>query len=197
MATKAEQRRADLRVRLVDAAERRIARDGAGALRARDLATDVGCAVGAIYNAIEDLNAIIMAVNLRTFSALEASVSASLDGTDGQSPAQRLIVMSHAYLQFAQEHTQLWRALFDLQMTASGPVPDWYREALADLFRHIAGPLSERFPEKTEAELNLLVRGLFSSVHGIVLLGLEDRISGVPPEQIGVMISEVLGRVAD
>ena len=70
MTTKAQQRRADLREKLVEAAEQRIDRDGAAALRARDLAKDAGCAVGAIYTAYDDLNALIMAVNGRTFKKL-------------------------------------------------------------------------------------------------------------------------------
>ena len=70
MTTKADLRKADLRLKLVAAAEVRIARDGAGALRARDLAKDADCAVGAIYNAFDDLNAIIVAVNGQTFRRL-------------------------------------------------------------------------------------------------------------------------------
>jgi len=40
-----------------------------------------------------------------------------------------------------------------------------------------------------------MVRALFSSVHGIVLLGLENRISGVPRERIEDMISQVLTQI--
>jgi hypothetical protein len=44
-------------------------------------------------------------------------------------------------------------------------------------------------------ELDLMVRALFSSVHGIVLLGLERRISGVPRPQIEHMIAQVLSQI--
>jgi hypothetical protein len=40
-----------------------------------------------------------------------------------------------------------------------------------------------------------MVRALFSAVHGIVLLGLEQRISGVPPERIEQMIAQVLEQI--
>ncbi|EBA18062.1 transcriptional regulator, TetR family protein [Roseobacter sp. SK209-2-6] len=192
MASKAEQRRAELRETLVAAAERRIREEGAGALRARDLAKDAGCAVGAIYNAFEDLNAIVLAVNGQTFRALGAQVAKSVVGAESASPQERLVLMSHAYLAFAAENTQLWRALFDVNMPADGPVPDWYMEELDALFAHIAKPVSEIFPKKGPADLQLMVRALFSSVHGIVLLGLENRISGVPRSRIEEMISQVL-----
>lgn len=197
MASKAEQRRADLREKLVAAAEIRIDRDGAAALRARDLAKDAGCAVGAIYTAFDDLNALIMAVNGRTFQKLGQVVSSSVDGAGQASPTRRLILMSNAYLAFASENTNLWRALFDLNMRADDQVPDWYLQALRALFSHIARPVAELFPDYTHEELDLMVRALFSSVHGIVLLGLEQRISGVPFGKIEHMIAQLLTQVGE
>ncbi|MEP2717927.1 TetR/AcrR family transcriptional regulator [Pseudophaeobacter sp.] len=197
MVTKSEQRRVALREKLTEAAERRIEAQGASALRARDLAKDAGCAVGAIYNAFEDLNAIVMAVNGRTFRKLGACVTGSLDGAEGQSPQQRLVLMSHAYLGFAADNTSLWRALFDIDLPVDGPVPAWYLQELEALFANIARPVSEVFPDKSPAELALMVRALFSSVHGIVLLGLENRISGVPRGRVEEMISQILLQITE
>lgn len=195
MASKAEQRRADLREKLVIAAESRIDRDGAVALRARDLAGDVGCAVGAIYTAYDDLNALIMAVNGRTFQNLGQQVAASVQGAETEVATQRLILMSNAYLAFAAENTNLWRALFDLKMQAGDRVPEWYVQALRDLFANIARPVAELFPNDTPEELDLMVRALFSAVHGIVLLGLEQRISAVPLDKIEQMIAQILSQI--
>ncbi|NIZ59998.1 TetR/AcrR family transcriptional regulator [Sedimentitalea sp. CY04] len=195
MTTKAQQRKANLREKLVEAAETRIDRDGAGALRARDLAKDAGCAVGAIYTAYDDLNALIMAVNGRTFQKLGLVVASSVDGKESETPTKRLILMSNAYLTFASDNTNLWRALFDLQMRAEDNVPDWYLQALRSLFSHIAHPVAELFPDYSHEELDLMVRALFSSVHGIVLLGLEQRISGVPLTKVELMIAQILSQI--
>jgi hypothetical protein len=46
-------------------------------------------------------------------------------------------------------------------------------------------------------DLDLMVRALFSSVHGMVLLGLQNRISGVPRANIEAMIEAVLLRLAE
>lgn len=196
MATAREERRQQLQEKLVNAAETRIAASGAASLRARDLASDAGCAVGAIYNAFDDMNAIVMAVNGRTFRRLGAQVEAAVAGAEGASPVDRLIVMSEAYLDFASENSRLWRALFDLELPDNASVPDWYRAALMQLFSHIAGPVAELFPEQDANDQALTVRALFSSVHGIVLLGLENRISGVPPHEIRRMIALVLSHLA-
>lgn len=190
MAGKVEERRAALRDRLVEAAETRIARDGVAALRARDLAKDAGCAVGAIYNAFADMDAIVMAVNGRTFKRLGTQVKAAV--AQKQSPTDQLIAMSGAYLEFAAQNSRLWRALFDIELPEDSDVPEWYRAALAQLFSHIDAPVAQIFPDQSAAERQLTVRALFSSIHGIVLLGLENRISGVPRDHIKQMISLLL-----
>lgn len=192
MAGKVEQRRTELRRKLIDIAEARIAEDGMSAIKARDLATRADCAVGAIYNVFGDLNDIIIAVNGRTFQRIGAAVAKSLEGREGDAPTDRLIAMSLAYLDFAATNPKTWRTLFDIRMSTEMAVPDWYMSELGRLFGYIAGPVSECFPNMTQDEVNLMTRALFSSVHGIVLLGLENRISGVPGDELERMIALVL-----
>lgn len=194
MARETRERKARLRSALTDLAEARIEAAGLKALRARDLAKQAGCSVGAIYNVFDDLDALVLEVNGRTFARLGETVSRSVAAAQGAGPLERLIVMSHAYLHFADQNSNLWRALFDVEMTVESAVPAWYMDAMGRLFSLIMDPLSDLFPNKTEQELDLLTRALFSAVHGIVLLGLQRRISGVPVPLIEKMISEVLSQ---
>lgn len=194
MAGKVAARRAELKTKLVEVAEEQIVQGGLQSVKARDLATRAGCSLGAIYNVFGDLHDLILEVNGRTFLKLGAEVAASVANSDA-SPRGRLILMSNAYLDFAAANANLWRALFDIRMSADGPVPEWYLTSLGNLFANIRAPLAELFPEMTPQELELLTRAMFSSVHGIVLLGLENRISGVPEENIRQMISQVLLRI--
>lgn len=195
MAGKVEARKAALREKLVDLAEAQIESEGLSSLRARELARQAECAVGAIYTHFEDLNALTLEVNGRTFARLGVAVGAVVVAAQGQAPNERLIAMSHAYLAFAREHPKLWRALFDVEMRSDGPVPEWYGAAMKQLFSFITEPLAEIFPDFDANELDLMTRTLFSSVHGIVLLGLENRISGVPGEQLKTMIRLLLEQV--
>ncbi|MGR3714078.1 MAG: TetR/AcrR family transcriptional regulator [Shimia sp.] len=193
MAGKVAERRVALRVALIDAAEAEIEAGGLSALKARDLAKQVGCSIGAIYNVFDDLHGLVLEVSGRTFKKLGAAVSASYDGTEP--PRARLILMSNAYLYFAAAHPRLWRALFDVQMPTDGPVPEWYLTSLGRLFANIRAPLGELYPDMDDDALGLMTRAMFSAVHGIVLLGLENRVSGVPAEHIRVMIAQVLSRI--
>ena len=181
MTGKVEIRKAKLRETLIDVAEAQIVAGGIGALKARPIAQAAGCSVGAIYNIFEDLEALSMAVNGRTFRRLGSFVSERVEAAAQDTPNAQMIVMSHAYLHFASHHTHLWRALFDLEMSVDGHVPAWYLKELGDVFALIDAPL----------------RRLFSAVHGIVLLGLERRISAVPQDQIEMMLAQVLGEIGN
>ena len=197
MAGKVAIRQAKLREALIDAAEAQIEAGGLSTLKARPLAQAAGCSLGAIYNIFDDLDALVMAVNGRTFRRLGAFVSAAVQNAPAQDPSAQLVTMSHGYLHFASEHTHLWRALFDLEMSVEGPVPQWYLEELGAVFGLIGAPLAKLFPEMAPDQLNLMVRGLFSSVHGIVLLGLEQRISAVPLDQVERMLSQIIGQIGN
>ncbi len=192
MASKAEDRRNALRDTLIDIAHAQIEAEGAASLKARPLAQGAGCSVGAIYNVFDDLQDIVIAVNGRTFASLGEHVAAALEGKADLPPTNRLIAMSYAYLDYASHHPRLWRALFDVRMSTDMEVPDWYLAELARLFGYIDGPVRECFPNLADDDVGLMTRALFSSVHGIVLLGLENRISGVPRKEIRRMIALVL-----
>ena len=196
MAQKVEERRAALRDRLLLIAERRIAEDGLGALRARDLAADAGCALGAIYNVFGDLGDLILAVNARTFRTMGADVAEALAAAPAD-PTEQLVVMGRAYHAFAAANPGLWRALFDYDRPAGEAAPEWYLEEMGRLFAYIEAPIRVLIPEMTKADRALFARVLFSSVHGIVLLGLDDASGGVPRDQLDRMIGLTLGRMVD
>ncbi|WP_298967503.1 TetR/AcrR family transcriptional regulator [uncultured Methylobacterium sp.] len=178
-----EERREHLRTALVDAAEAVIAREGLTGLKARDLAQTVGCAIGTIYTVFPDLDALILAVNLRTLLLFDAtitqvrteSVPAGAPGTAARSAAiEDLVRLAVAYLRFAREHPMRWRALF--QHRRETAPPDWYLREQGRLFRTIEGPLQVLCPRLDETERALLARSLFSATHGLVGLGLDEKL---------------------
>ena len=197
MAGKVQERQEKLRERLIVAGEAQVIAGGLSSMKARDLARQAGCSLGAIYNVFDDLAALAMAINARTFHRMGQVVAASQVGAENRPPNERLVLMSNAYLHFAADNANLWRALFDIEMSTDSTVPKWYLEELGRLFSYIAAPLAELFPDKDAAELDLMTRALFSAVHGIVLLGLEKRISAVPIPQVEEMIRQILFQIGN
>ncbi|CTQ49078.1 TetR/AcrR family transcriptional regulator [Jannaschia donghaensis] len=185
-------RRASLRETLIDIARTRIVAEGTGALKARDLARAAECSVGSIYNVFGDMHDVIMAVNGQTFAALGDYVSGAVARSAETDPTARMVVMAEAYLEFAATQPSLWRALFDVPITDQSDLPDWYLQALDQLLAIIDAPLREVYPDLPDAEIRVRTRALFSAVHGIVLLGIEDRISGVADDRLSDMIRFIL-----
>lgn len=194
--TKTEQRHADLRQRLIEIAAAQIATEGAASLKARDLAARAGCAVGAIYNVFDDMTALVMQVNLQSFAALRQVADDAIRDAADLGPREQLIRLGQAYLGFAVAQYHPWRALFEVSADLA-VVPDWYQGALDQLFASIAPPVRALFPALSEADLDLMVEALFSSVHGIVLLGLQNRAAPASTDEIARKIGMVLGRLGN
>ena len=196
--TKAAERRQRLRDALISAAERTIETDGLSGLKARALANEVGCAVGAIYNVVTDLDDLIVAVNSRTLTALERDLGASeqiSDAVKGAGPVDRLVRLGTAYLTFAAAHRLPWRALFEHRLPEGKSIPEQYIEDQGRLFRYVEEPLGELQPHLSGARRALVARSLFSAVHGMVMLGLEEKLQAVPTkylrEQIAFIVSAI------
>lgn len=173
------ERRASLREKLLDAAEQTVIERGLTAVKARDLATQVGCALGAIYTAFQDLDELVLRVNMRTLGRLETALAEAL-GT--AAPGAALLAMARTYLNFARRNEPSWRALFEHRLPPGVAVPDWYVEARERLFGRLEAPLAELLPQVDAVQRARLARTLFSSVHGVVALGLEQKIADTPAE---------------
>jgi len=182
-----EQRRRKLQDDLIDAAESAIAAGGLSALHARDLARSVGCALGAIYNVVPDLHALVFQVNSRTLAMIEGQVATSgrLEVGAAVTPSDHpatvtLARLALAYFDFAASHTMRWRALFEHHLPGGQAMPDWHLAEHRRLFLNIETPLRAMVPDADATTCMLLARSLFSAVHGIVSLGLEEKLVPLP-----------------
>ncbi len=181
--TKTSERRDRLRTDLIDAAERTIAASGLAGLKTRDLARTIGVANGAVYNLVADLDELILHVSSRTLHRLGMAL-ASADDDAARPPMERLIASALAYCSFATENLELWRALFEHRMAPGRTTPDWATSEQMDVFSHVRQPLGALLPTLDETARDITARSLFSAVHGIVALGLEQKLVAVPPDQI-------------
>jgi AcrR family transcriptional regulator len=190
------ERRAKLREALIEAAERAIATKGLGGLRTRELADEIGIANGGVYNLVEDLDELTLRVGSRTLARLDASLSlAEISGPP--TSREMLVRIAVAYCDFASENLELWRALFEHRMQPGKEVPDWAISEQMDLFRHIYRPLAGLFPQRTPEQLGITARSLFSAVHGMVALGLEQKLIAVPIKALRSEIARLVQAMID
>jgi AcrR family transcriptional regulator len=129
----------------------RIAVGGLAGLKTRELAREIGCANGAVYNLVVDMDELILRVGSRTLRRLDALL------TEAESEGS---------------------------VSAGEPIPDWAIDEQMALFRHIYRPLATLFPKRSAHELGVTARSLFSAVHGMVMLGLEQKLIAVPIDDL-------------
>jgi AcrR family transcriptional regulator len=120
--SKALERRTKLREHLILAAEKSISGGGLAALKTRELAREIGCANGAVYNLVADVDELILLVGSRTLARLDAALTEA-EGAGPASPTEMLVRIAVAYCDFAAENLELWRALFEHRMAQGKPVP--------------------------------------------------------------------------
>src|ERR1044071_8531805 len=121
--SKALEGRAKFREELILAAERSMAAGGLAGLKTRELARDIGVANGAVYNLVEDVDELILRVGSRTLARLDVALS-SAESDGPPSPRDTLVRIAVAYCDFAADHHELWRALFEHRMAPGKPVPE-------------------------------------------------------------------------
>ena len=87
--------RADQREKLIAAAKTAIDTQGLGGLRARDLAAEIGCSVGGIYNLVADLDELVLRVGQGTMADLNACLNEAARGVIERDAAIRGVAVRH------------------------------------------------------------------------------------------------------
>lgn len=180
MGNSRETKKQDLRDRLILAAETLIAQNGLRGLKARDITKEAGCALGAIYNAVQDLDELVMLVNSRTLARLGQVLHDAVP--ESSSPKEKMQALARAYVEFAQGNTALWSTIFNHRLPDGAEVPEWHAAEYAVLIEEIILPLSKMRPDLDAQALRLRAQTLFASVHGVVQLSIHGRFVGTPAE---------------
>ena len=165
---------------MIETARRLIAANGLRSLKVRDVAEAADCSIGRVYNEFGDFDGVILTVNRETVGAL----TARLAGVAAEDPVRQLHGLAATYLAFAADHANLLRSLFEHRMEDDRPFPEDILLMVMQAFALMHEPLVRLLPGRNPEEVALLARMMFSAVHGIISLGLEERMVAVPPEKL-------------
>jgi len=183
-----DQKKNRRRLQILEIARRIIAAKGLRSLKVRDVAEAAGCSVGSVYNEFGDFDGVILTVNRETVQAL----TTRLRGVSAEDPVRQLYGLAETYLDFFAEHANLLRSLFEHRMEDDRPYPDDILQMVMDAFALMHPPLVRVLPDADDVKLALLSRTLFSAVHGIISLGLEERMVAVPPQMLRQQVKQFL-----
>ncbi|WP_291694926.1 TetR/AcrR family transcriptional regulator [Bradyrhizobium sp.] len=163
-----------------------IAAKGLRSLKVRDVAEAADCSIGSVYNEFGDFDGLILTVNRETVQAL----SRRLVAVPGDDPIRQLHGFAETYLDFAVANANLLRSLFEHRMEDDRPFPEDILGMVMQAFALMYEPLRRLMPNRDPEEIALQARMMFSAVHGIISLGLEERMVAVPPERLRGQIAQ-------
>ncbi len=171
------ERREALRTAIMAAAETRVAVSGLADLGVREIAHEAGCSSGMVYKLFASHDELVLSINARTLAALAEAVAERLRGIDDLAGA--ICAMADAYLDFASANTPRWDALFAHRMAGGAALPQWYADQRDQLFDRLAAMIDAASPPLSGGQF---ARTLFSAVHGVVALGLQQKVGAVSPD---------------
>jgi AcrR family transcriptional regulator len=183
-----DQKKNRRRLQILEIARGIISAKGLRSLKVRDVAEAAGCSVGSVYNEFGDFDGVILTVNRETVQAL----TVRLGEVPGEDPVRQLYGLAATYLEFFAEHANLLRSLFEHRMEDDRPYPDDILQMVMDAFALMHPPLVRLLPDADDVRIALLSRTLFSAVHGIISLGLEERMVAVPPQMLRQQVEQFL-----
>lgn len=180
----------ELRELIVDAARSIIQKDGLAGLSARTIAHRIGYSPGTLYNVFKNLDDLILNVEARLLDELDARLTSASASADPQHSIQ---LLAHEYLAFTQQHPRLWNLLFEHNLPADFPVPDWYRDKLETLLKHVERAMTMSSGGRLEgAAAQRAARVMWAGVHGITSLATADKLTNVTNEGARALIDDLL-----
>ena len=184
--TSREQKKGRRRLLLIEIARASISAKGLRSLKVRDVAEAADCSIGSVYNEFGDFDGLILTVNRETVQGLTARLKA----VPADEPIRQLHGLAATYLEFATAHANLLRSLFEHRMEEDRPFPEDILIMVMQAFALMHEPLVRLMPDRDPEEVALLSRAMFSAVHGIISLGLEERMVAVPPEKLRQQVAQ-------
>jgi AcrR family transcriptional regulator len=163
------------------AAEGLVRREGARGLGMRRLAAVIGYAPNSIYNAVGDLDTVMMRVNARTLERLHDALSAAV--SPEASPRANAEALASAYLAFVEADPQVWSLVFEHALAPEAAFPEWYGEALARTIAIVDRALTPLIADADERRQ--AVATLWAGLHGLASLSTSRKLAVLTPEPPG------------
>ncbi len=163
------------------------------ALSLRAIAREIGCAPSTLLKLYGSFNNLLQYVNVETLARLQASITS----LDANAPEPWLRALAHSYWQFAQNDCYRWQLLFDYPLAQEGELDQRQSDLIEALFTQVESSLKEYQPALDDLEARRLGRTLWGSVHGLVQLGLNERLGYWQSQQLKVdeLLEQLLSTV--
>lgn len=174
MGRRSDHSRDEIRGMAIDAAEKIVEKEGYQSLTARKVASKIGYTVGTLYHVFRNFDDLVMHLNARTIDEMATLIQRQT--RKKRSPEARIRVMAENYVQFATDHPERWRLVFEQEPPRGVQEPALMIERRDVMFEMVADNLRELAPERLQNEVAHTATALWSGIHGICILAITGKL---------------------
>src|SRR5215211_4564887 len=156
----------------------------------RRIAAEIGYAAGSIYNAVGDLDEVVLRVNARTLERLRAHLGSLVD--PARSPLQNALAVADGYLDFVTHQPRLWGLILEHVLPEGSTFPDWYETALGATTNLVDDVLKPLIADDDERRRS--VATLWASLHGLASLSTSGKLAVVDKDDPRAMAHLLIRR---
>ena len=174
MGRRSDHSRDEIRNMAINAAANVVETEGYQSLTARKVASKIGYTVGTLYHVFHNFDDLVMHVNAQTIDEMAALIQRKT--RKKRSPEVRIRAMAEYYVQYATDHPDRWRLVFEHEQPRAMPAPAQMTERRDVMFEMVAENLRELSPERVPHEVSHTATALWSGIHGICILALTGKL---------------------
>jgi len=147
-------------------------------LSLRKVANMIGYVPSTLVNVFGNYNILLLHAVAQTLDELSIEAARVVD--ESIDPEDALFKLAYCYHDFAQKHPNRWQLIFEHNMNGE-TLPEWQTKRIDGMTGMLEQLLSVLAPERSEDEVLKASRVLWSGVHGITLLSVDDKFFSAEP----------------
>ncbi|AIU67355.1 TetR-like C-terminal domain-containing protein [Vibrio coralliilyticus] len=158
-------------------------------LSLRKVANMIGYVPSTLVNVFGNYNLLLLHAVAQTLD--ELAEEAKIVVSQSQDPKTALYELAYCYHDFAQRHPHRWQLIFEHNMNGE-TLPEWQAERIDNMTGMLEQLLQVLAPHRSSKEVLQASRVLWSGVHGITLLSVDDKFFAAEPVDGKELINNLL-----
>ncbi|ENM5874104.1 WHG domain-containing protein [Vibrio mimicus] len=158
-------------------------------LSLRKVATMIGYVPSTLVNVFGNYNLLLLHVVAQTLDELAQEAQQAVKSTPY--PKDALYQLAYCYHDFAKRNPYRWQLIFEHNMNGDA-LPEWQAQRIDNMTSMLEGLLKVIAPLRSEQEVLQASRVLWSGVHGITVLSVDDKFFATEPIDGNALIENLL-----
>ncbi|WP_337238937.1 TetR-like C-terminal domain-containing protein [Vibrio cholerae] len=158
-------------------------------LSLRKVATMIGYVPSTLVNVFGNYNLLLLHVVAQTLDELAQEAQQAVKSTTY--PKDALYQLAYCYHNFAKKNPYRWQLIFEHNMNGE-MLPEWQAQRINNMASMLEDLLKVIAPLRSEQEVLQASRVLWSGVHGITILSVDDKFFANEPIDGNALINNLL-----